>query len=129
MTIDGALLSILENDAGVIALVGTRSYALHLPQAPTLPAVTYQKVSAERMHAMSTDPGVVLSRYQFRTWATSMAAAHTALVAVQAAVSRYRGTADSTEILDALFDNELDVFDDDAKLYTALADAMVAYRE
>jgi hypothetical protein len=129
MTIDAGLLYLMRNTAGVTAQVSTRSYAVHLPQDVTLPAVVWQRVSTERAHAMTTDPGVVRARFQFVAYASSFDAAKDALDAVRAAISRVRGTYGSTEVLDILIENELDFYDNDADVYSATLDAMIAYRE
>lgn len=54
MSIEARLRSALIGHTGLAALVGTRVYPLQLPETPTLPALTYLRVSTIPLQTRST---------------------------------------------------------------------------
>jgi hypothetical protein len=52
--IDDAMYSYLSTYAGLVALVSKRIYPIVMPLNVTLPAVSYQRISTERVHAFSS---------------------------------------------------------------------------
>lgn len=64
MTVEQAVLSHLEADASVAALVGTRLYLLTLPQKPTLPAVLVSLVDDMSGHHLRGPAGTTPARVQ-----------------------------------------------------------------
>jgi len=62
------LVDYFTGHPGLAALIGARFYLMRLPQDPTLPAVTYQKIGGTPEY--SHDQGSVPEpRIQFTTWA------------------------------------------------------------
>lgn len=49
MTIEEEVFSRLTNDAGVAALVGTRVWAIHAPQASALPRIVFARTETENL--------------------------------------------------------------------------------
>lgn len=124
MRMDEALYSYLSTHAGLSALVGTRIYPVKLPQNVSLPAVTYQKISGHRVHAMQTDPGYASPRFQISCWAVDSAteSGYDIVKAVaeqaRAALQDYRGTMGGAGgvVVDAVFlDDENDFYEDAAR--------------
>ena len=58
-----------------VPLVAGRCYPLLLPQNPTLPAVTFFKVSNPRVETLIADASLQHPRYQFSCWALTYGAA------------------------------------------------------
>jgi hypothetical protein len=114
MTIEGALLAKLTGAAGLAALVAARVYALEAPQNTALPLVTFQRVSAERFHNWGADAGVKGEVWQFDAWGRTYDEACDVAEQIEAALSRFSGTADSTVIQDVLFDSDTDLRDESA---------------
>ena len=90
MNVAVGLYSHLSTFAGLTALVGTRIYPSILPQAVTLPAITYQKISAKRTHTMGDDPGLAKPRFQITCWADTPASARAVATQVQTALQNQR---------------------------------------
>lgn len=111
MTIEGALLSVLTNAAGVAALVSTRIYAVTAPQDDQLPDITFQRIGAEHVHAWGADPGLIRGEWQVDCWGRTYDEAGDVRDAVLAALNRYSGTADSTVVQEVLVMNEFDQHD------------------
>jgi hypothetical protein len=63
--------------SSLASLVSSRVYPQILPQNPTLPAITYQQVSAERVRNMLGRGGKVRLRITVNSWADTELAAHT----------------------------------------------------
>jgi hypothetical protein len=77
-------------DPAVATLLGDRAYPLVLPQAPTLPALTYQRIpGGTRVESHGGDSGLTQARIQLDCWAETYLAAKEALQAVRLALQRY----------------------------------------
>ena len=59
------LVAYLQADTTLAALIGTRIYPITLPQEPTLPALTFRRVSSVRKVDHGGKVGYTLARYQF----------------------------------------------------------------
>jgi hypothetical protein len=127
--LEQALYTYLQTQSGVTNLVSTRVHPLRLPQEVTLPAVSFQKISAERPHAMGADPGIVFARIQFDSWNTTLLATYSVAAALRTALSRYSGTHDSVVILDIFLEDEESVDEDQVDLFRVSQDYLVMHRE
>lgn len=104
-----ALFARLSGYAGLTALVATRVYPRQLPQNPTYPAVTYERISADRQSAMGSDSGLVSGRWQVSSWGKTYTDARDAAEQVRKALQRYRGTLSGTVIQDIFIESENDL--------------------
>ena len=138
MTIAGAVLGRLRAVTAITNIVGAgasaRIYAPHLPQDPTLEAITFTQISAERMHAFGSDPGLVRARFQLDAWGNTWEESRLLAAAIVGngagnAFSRFRGTQDSTVVDDTLLDNEFSTFEDESGTYRTRQDYMIWYQE
>lgn len=73
--IQSDIVTILQNDANVSALVSTRIYPLRMPQGGSLPSVVYQRVSTDPVVSLDGDSNLDNVRVQFTCWATSYSGA------------------------------------------------------
>lgn len=89
----------LKGFSGLSSLVSTRVWYARLPQDPTLPAVTVQEISAVPASAMGRDTGHVRGRVQVDAWGSDRAEAKEAGEQVRAALQRYDGTHNSSELV------------------------------
>jgi len=92
MDIEPALRSELINNAAVAAMVGTRVYPMHLPQGYTLPAISYQMISAPRAWSTTGPVGQVQARVQVDCWAETYDGAKSLSNGVRLALDNFRGT-------------------------------------
>jgi hypothetical protein len=108
--------------AGTTALVGERVYFLMLPQNPTYPAITLQKISAVRPSCMGDDVGKVLIRMQVTSWASSRAGVEALREQSRQALQRARGTVGGVTVDDTYFDNEVDDYSDEVEAWFVAQD-------
>ena len=127
--LEQALQTRLTGFSGLSALVGTRIYPLILPQPPTLPAVTYQRISASRWSSIPGDDGVAEPRMQVDAWALTYGAAKLAAAQVRLALERWSDDASSPVVLDVFLETDQDIYEPDTDIYRVSADYRVVHRE
>jgi hypothetical protein len=104
---------------GLAGVVSTRIYPLNLPQPPTYPAITYQRISNSGQDGTST---LKQSRWQIDCWASTYVGSQTVAAAVKAFAEEWH---DSPGIEWARVVNEIDDYDDDAKVYRIIVDVIL----
>ncbi len=139
MTIDGAILARLKAVTAITDIVGSgssaRIYSPYLwPEHPVLEAISYRQISASRIHAFGSDPGLVRARWQLDAWGETYEEARALGDAIRGngagnAFSRFRGTLDSTVVQDVLFDDEVPTFEDVSGFFRNMQDFMIWYEE
>ena len=133
MTIEEALYTHLSGNAGLSALVSNRIYPMIMPQDVALPAVTYQKISGERMHTLQTDPGVASPRFQFNCWGSSYSSAKAVAVKVKDALKDFTGTlggAGGVTVLRVVGpEDELDDYDAETETFRTILDFFIWHQE
>lgn len=129
MTIGALVYSALANNAGITAIVTGRIYPLLLPaNSPTLPAITYQRISSTGQDGTSNRKE---SRYQINCWSRKREGANgyqetqTLSAAVKAALEEYHDADQTPGISWARVVNELDDYDDEAEVYRIILDVIL----
>lgn len=116
--IENALVSILEDDAGIGAIAGDRIYPVILPQNPTAPCITYARDGTQR--DVTFDEGqtdFVGSTFQIDAWGESYSDARTLGAAIQTALQNYSGTVDGIVIQTARITADVDIYEDSVELF------------
>jgi hypothetical protein len=124
-----AIFSLLTNDAGVSAIVGTRVFPRGLPQNHTLPALVYQLISAPRELTHSGPETLVEARVQITAHATTYAAAKTLQNAVQVASDGFTGTPASVTVQATRTEDGPDQYDPKTETEQAIIDILISYQE
>lgn len=128
--IDHAIYNLLSNDATVSGMVGSRIYAVVMPQEPTLPAIQYSRVSTfSRSYAHDGSCKVAKSRFQFNCYAEDALEAKQLSEAVRILFHAYTGTVVGETIFNATVENELDLYDQDLTDYSAVLDIVFFHKE
>lgn len=122
MSIETALYGYLSTYAGLTALVSTRIYPLQLPPKPTLPAVTYAKVSGPRIRAMGNTNQGGRPRFQLLCWGETYAGSKAVAAQVQAALEGYSGVMGGVTVRGIDQENEIDDHDPDTQRYFTILD-------
>ena len=128
MTIETEIVTRLNADGAVSGEVDTRIYAVKLPQAPTYPAVTYNRVSAPRVHNLAGVSGRSTPRISVNSWAKTYAGCQTLAAAVRASLDGFNGTLTTIKCVISL-ENEIDLFEPDVNVYRILQDYFVSHVE
>ena len=122
MTLGTLVQDMLTDDAGVAALVGTRVYPVALPQTPTYPAISYQRISTTPQGGSTT---LRVSRYQINCWATSYGGVQSLANAVITAAEEHRDGSETPVIKQTITANVIDDYDPDVKIYRTMVDVFV----
>lgn len=128
--IEAGLFALLAADTQVQALCGTRIYPLLLPDAPTLPAVTYQTISSVSGYTNDGQTDATKARIQMDVWAQSYMVAKSLAEAIRHVLDAYSGTLpDGTEVGNILRDNSTDLYEEQAFLYRVQTDWLVIFAQ
>jgi hypothetical protein len=127
--LETVLFTRLSTYAGLIALTSTRIYPLIMPQNPTLPAVTYQRIDGPRESAFSAEMGLAHPRIQVDSWAKTYAGAKAVATQVRTALQRWSSEAVDPVVLDCLLESDGDEYEPDANIYRVRQDWIVWHRE
>jgi hypothetical protein len=130
-TIETSLIYILSQDSTVVSLAGNRGYPLVIPIDSELPAWAYQLISGMDGMAHGGPTGTNDARIQITVTADSYEEAKTLAIAINAALSGYRGDAvvdESYEIESSIIENIRDGYNQTVKTYTIRLDVLFIYK-
>ena len=132
--LEKALHSRLASVAAVNDIVGARKYPLVLPQNPTLPAITYRRLSGEREEGMVASYGLAHPRIEINCWETTYTKVKALASAVHTALNRASWTEDTVSVLDGVIESEMDDYDEELsdsyrRVYRVIQDWILWYRE
>lgn len=121
-------------DSTVAGLIGTRLYPITMPQKPTLPAVTYQVVSATRQPTMDHNDNLPMTRVQIDCWALSFFDAMAVDDAIRTlfhdfARSEIGGGSPSVLVAGVFAEDERHDYEPDTFLYRVSRDYKIFHRE
>jgi hypothetical protein len=104
------------------ALVGTRIYPVFLPQNPTYPALTYQRISNT---AQSGSTALRQSRWQVNCYASTYIGAQALAAAVKAELEEWTDTDQTPMVKMCQVVNEIDDYDDEVDVHRVIVDVMI----
>ena len=122
MSISTLLRAGLIGDSGVGALVSTRIYPDDLPQKPTYPAITYQRISNSGQNGSSNRRE---SRWQLNCWGETYDDVTDLAAAVKAFIEEWHDVSETPGIAWARVINEFDDFDDETRTRRSLIDVIL----
>ena len=123
------LVDRLTTYADLLSLISTRVYPMILPQKPTLPAVTYQRIDGPREHGMTEEQDMAHLRIQIDSWAETKADAKGVAAEIMNALERWTDTATSPVILDSFLDNDESSYEPDTNIHRIRQDWIIWHRE
>ncbi len=121
MTIAHLVYAKLAGNSGVAALVSTRIYPVILPQDPTTPAISYQRISNTEQDGTST---LRETRYQVDCWDDDFSSVQSLADAVRTALEEWTDTDQTPRVKMARVVGEFDTFEGETGLYRASIDVM-----
>lgn len=119
------LLTLLLNDADLIALVRERIYADIMPATSVFPLVVYALSSQDAERTLDGPAGVDQSRYTLDIWAQTHAEAREVAAAVRQALDGQRNQQGTTQFFIAMA-RATARFDDASQLYQVTQDYLVS---
>ena len=128
MTLEEALVTKLNAESGVTALIGTRFYPNVIPAGATLTAAAYQRISTDPIIAHDGPTGLATARIQISVQAVKYADAKAAARAIRIALNGVNGTWGTVEIQRSALDNENDT-DELVDASVVRQDYQIMYKE
>lgn len=120
----------LRHTAAIAAIVSNRIYPVQLPQEFTLPAITYQLISNQRIHAIDGPIGVAIPRVQIDCYADTYSEVKTLADKVRITFDGFRGSiATETDIGGIYLESEQDIYSADTEIYRVSMDFMIPHGE
>ena len=122
--LEDGLVTLLGNDSGVTALVGTRIYPTQgPPDSPTYPYLTYHAIPVAGSGYTLDGAESRHKTLQFEIWDTTFGGGRAVLKALRDLLSGYAGTLDEgTRVLFAARCNEMDNFDVGQRVFRSVCD-------
>lgn len=115
----------LISDTALGGLIGSRVHPLMLPQAPTVPALTYQTVSTLPMHTLQQASALQRIRMQIDVWAKTYLDVETVATALNTCLDGFRGVMGGSpglHVQGAFRAMERDWYDEAPQLYRRTID-------
>lgn len=129
MSIETALYAEMVADTGIAALVSTRVYPVQLPQSPTLPAITYQRISGSRTYVMGQPSINANPRFQITSWGATYSSAQSVAAAIRALLDGFKGELGSDKHAGVRLVNDYDISDPETGRYGIAADYIIWHQE
>ncbi len=132
MSFNVAMFEFLSDQTGLTAIVDDRFYPTRLPEGAKIPAVTWFRVSAERMYTFDPFPDTdawVKARVQFDCWETTAEKAAALGDQIVLALSGFDGDMGGQVIGASTVVNEIDTYETPATFYRRIVDVIVSYQE
>jgi len=121
MSIGTLLYSRLTTDSGVSGIVSTRVYPVQLPQTPTLPAISYGRISNTEQAGTTA---LRETRYQIDCWAASYSGAQSLAMAVKAATEEWTDTDQTPGVKMTRVISEIDDYEAETELFRVSIDVI-----
>lgn len=113
--IETSLRALLVTDAAVKRRVNTRIFPVVMPQDVALPAVSYQRISADPVNTLSGASGLVNAHIVINSWARTYDEAKALSLEIRTAMN-------GATTFRSVLTNELDGYDQDVSLYVVSQD-------
>ncbi|MFJ5625446.1 DUF3168 domain-containing protein [Peribacillus loiseleuriae] len=105
--------------------IGARLYPGWIPENAAMPSVAFLGVSGVRHH----DIDVAYPRYQFSVFSPRYLEAKEITAEIRNILQRYKGKMGNTNIIQVVFQNEYESYEQDTKLYHIAIDFKFIYWE
>lgn len=134
MVLDEAIHALLVASSPVTTIVSTRVYPIRMPDNPTIPCITYQRVSNTREHCISMEKASFTETiFQIDCWvkqSDGMSVLRALATAVRTLLDDFRGITSGVDIQAILSENEFDQpWDDTSKIFGVTQRYRIFHRE
>jgi hypothetical protein len=125
-----AVYGLLTQAAGLTALVGSRIYPDLMPDSPTYPSVTYQRLSGSSERGSTSDPPLKSATYQVSAWSRSRSEALAVAAQIRVAMDRKRKlTVSGVQVDDCFYQGDVDLVDFETRTYFTHLTFKIYYRD
>ncbi len=122
--IEEATRSKLLSNITLAGLVSDIIDILKLPQNPVYPAVTFFKITGHR----HSDLDIAYPYFQCYSWGSTYASAREVANQIRISLIREKGTWGSVKIINAVFINEFDLYEDDTGIFHIVSEFKIIYK-
>lgn len=128
MNIEASILALLKASPAVKGLVSGRIYVLILPETPTFPAITFQRIS-ETPDSTLDGPGTFNEiRLQLDCWSTASHSEVSQIAdAISGAINGFSGTSTGVTIYNVMRDGSQDMYEPTPPTYRRSIDFKVQF--
>ena len=127
--IEEGFVTHLSGVAALVDLIGNRIYPMHLPEGVDMPAITYQRISGNRMRSHSGPSGTANPRYTFTCWAETYGGAKAVADQLRFILDGFNGAMGGVDVQAGLVEDDRDDFDTQLELYQVQVDAILWHAE
>ena len=127
MSVEKDLHTYMLSRSAISTLIGTRMYNQKLPNDPTLPAITYNRISTVRRRSHDGDSSLTRPRIQYSCWGATPDDVEDLSDAIEDEMKSFSGTAGSSTVYATIVENRLSMYDSESKFYHIPIDLMVQY--
>ena len=118
-SMDAALYTRLSTYAGLVSIIGNRSYISMAPQEPTKPYLVFESEEATAVETMGSDGNLRNETYQINCFGTSMVEAKNIAAQADKALRRWSGTVGTITVQDSFIDpDKYDDYEPDSRIYS-----------
>lgn len=129
MIIEEGLSAYVTAVTAVQALIVARFYPLRLPENPTYPAATYQRISGPRVHSQTGPSQLAYPRFQLDCYASTYLGAKAVAGALRVALDGYKGLMGTVAVGSVLFMDDRDFYDPATRIWRVSMDIIVGHTE
>ncbi|MBL4702090.1 MAG: DUF3168 domain-containing protein [Phycisphaeraceae bacterium] len=122
MILEEGIFSHLSGNAAVSALVASRIHPVTLPQSVTFPALSYRRISGQRVNHLAGSSGLQHPRIQMSAWSKTYSQAKNITENVRLSLEGFRGTMGTIQVDGVVFLGDHDLYEDETELYHIASD-------
>lgn len=123
-----SLVNEMKAHIGISALVGARIYPLILPQNPTLPAITYQRIDARVYNLLDGASSKDIEWFQIDCWGSSELSADAVAAQVDACFRRFSGLlGDDLHVAGIGIEGKTDFHEPENGIYRVMVEVRIEY--
>lgn len=125
------MVTYIKTLSAITDIIGTgdaaRIYYQKLPNAPTLPAIVYNRISSPRSRTHDGDSNLSNPRIQYSMWSETDTGVMALAEAFENAFKSFSGTAGSSTVYATIVENRLSLIDEESKFYHIPIDLMIQH--
>ncbi len=129
MIIEEALRTYVIGVTAVSALIGSRFYPLRIPENPTYPAVTYQRISGPRIRSHTGPSNLAYPRFQLDCYGATYLSAKASATALRVALDGYKGLMGTVAVGSVLLMDDRDDYDPATRIWRVSLDFIIGHQE
>lgn len=120
--IEQLIVTQLNNDAGLTALVGSRIYPYRLPADTSMPAITYRLLESPEDQALESGTGLYRSLYRFYCYGSTYLSSVAVDNALSAALTNWTISSGGVTVQSTRIRNKIDYDDPEIKVLIRIVD-------